>query len=250
MEGENTAYRLRSQTDMISESLDYLRKSDDWVTTLIIGGIVAFFSFLLIPAFWLMGYLMRVLRATMHGNDERVPRFSDWTDLTVDGLKAFVIALVYGLIPAIVGGIVMTVGGVGLAASNSSAGAIAGGLVLLVGGLLTLVLGLLAWYLIPAALMNYADKGTVGAGFAFGDIRPMLSSGTYATGWLYALGLLVVAGVITSVLNVVPFLGIVVGAFVGFYAAVAAYYIYGRTWAEMHPVEMREEQVTGDRPAI
>ncbi len=235
---------------MISESLDYLRKSDDWVSTFIIGGIVTLFSFLLLPAIWATGYLMRVLRATMHGEEESVPTFSDWGDLTIDGLKAVVIAFIYGLIPAIIGGIVMTLGGFGLAASNSSAGAIAGGLVILVGGLLTLVLGLIAWYLIPAALMNYADKGTFGAGFAFDDIRPMLSNGTYATGWLYALGLFIVAGIVTGVLNFIPFLGIIVGAFVVFYAAVAAYYIYGRTWAEMHPVEMREEPTTGDRPAV
>ncbi|MDB2226513.1 hypothetical protein PM023_18095, partial [Halorubrum ezzemoulense] len=61
--------------------------------------------------------------------------------------------------------------------------------------------------------------------------------------------------VVLSLLNVIPLLGqllsFVLGPFVGFYAAVAAYYIIGQTWGKLHEVEMMDEgEISGEQPAI
>lgn len=61
---------------------------------------------------------------------------------------------------------------------------------------------------------------------------------------------MLVAGIVSSALNVVPFLGVVVGAFVGFFAAVAAYYVIGTTWADLHPVEPSEPETVGRSPVV
>jgi len=234
---------------MISESLSYLRTSDDWVKTVVIGGLLTLLGFLVVPAVLVAGYLVRVLRSTMHG-DETPPRFDDWGDLAGDGVRAFVIAVVYGLVPAVLVGVTA-----GLAAAAAGpgprTGLIVGG-VAFVGGLLALVVGLLAAYVLPAALANYAEQGSIGSGFAVGDLRPVLTSGTYATAWVMGFAVVFGAAVVTALLNVVPLLGTVVGAFVSFYAITAAYYIVGHAWGDLRGLELHDDEgETGaERPAV
>ncbi|WP_029601936.1 DUF4013 domain-containing protein [Halococcus hamelinensis] len=231
---------------MISESITYLQNSDEVVKTVLIGGLLSISSVLLVPAFVVSGYLVRVLQRTMNGNDE-APVFEDWERLLVDGLKAFAIAAVYGLVPAIVGFVL--VGGGIMAAFSGDAGSLIGGTSIFVGLLLSMVLGLAAWYVIPAATANFAETGRLSDGFDIGTLRPVLLSRTYATGWLLALGVIVLGGLVAGVLNVVPLLGTIVGVFVSFYAAVAAYYIIGHTWADLRTVETHHEGTVDERPA-
>ena len=238
---------------MISESLSYLRESDEWVKTTLIGGVLLFVSFLVFPIVFVYGYAMRVLRNTMR-DDDTVPVFDDWGAMGVDGLKAAVIVFAYGLIPGIVFTALMFLGG-GLGMfTGSNAGAAAGIFVMLAGGLVALVLGLVAAYITPAALMNYAEKGTVGAGFDTRTIRTVATNRKYFNGWLYAFVIGLGVTVVFGVINVVPLLGqlvtFVAGPFVYFYMSVAMAYIFGHTWAEMHPVEVRREATPDEQAAI
>src|SRR6056297_2499376 len=91
---------------MISDSLNYLRNDEDWVKTVLIGGVLSLLSVLVVPTILVAGYLVRVVRATMHG-DERPPAFDEWGDMAVDGLKATVIAFAYALVPMIVAGVLV-----------------------------------------------------------------------------------------------------------------------------------------------
>ncbi|ELZ99362.1 DUF4013 domain-containing protein [Haloferax sulfurifontis] len=235
---------------MISESLNYLRNGEDWVKTVLIGGVLGLLSILIVPTFLVIGYLLRVVRATMKG-DEQPPVFDDWGDMAIDGVKGFAIAFVYALVPAIIAGVFGFAGIVGAAAGGSDAAGAVGGIVALVGLLLAFVLGLFAAYLIPAALSNYAETDRMGSAFDFGTLRPILTSGKYATAWLMSFAVLFASSIVVGVLNVIPLLGFVVGAFVTFYAAVAAYYIIGKTWGELHEVEMMDEGETpGEQPAV
>ena len=238
---------------MISESLSYLRESDEWTRTTLIGGVLLILSFLVFPVVFVYGYAMRVLRNTMH-DDDTVPVFDDWGEMGVDGLKAAVIVLAYGIIPGIVFTAIMFVGGGLGALTGSDAGAAAGLLVMLAGGLVAFVLGLVAAYIVPAALMNYAEKGTVGAGFDAGSIRTVATNRTYFNGWLYAFAIGLGVAVVFGVIGLVPILGwlvtFVLGPFVYFYASVAVAYIFGHTWAEMHPVEVRREATPDEQAAI
>ncbi|QLG27463.1 DUF4013 domain-containing protein [Halorarum halophilum] len=233
---------------MISDSLDYLRTGEGWERTALIGGLLAFFSFLLVPGFLVMGYLLRVLRATMHGDEADPPVFDDWTAMGVDGLKAFVISLVYGFVPGVVLAAAFAFGFAGLA-SGSDAGALTGGLVLLVGGLVALLLSLAAAYVVPAAILNYAATDRLGAGFAVGELTPMLVDRTYMTAFAYAFVIALGVGVLSGLLNAVPLLGAIAAAFVGFYAGVMVAYIYGTSYAEMRTVELQDDPVVDERAA-
>ena len=232
---------------MLSESLTYLKNSDDVWKTIILGGVLLLFGFLLIPLFVVWGYVVQVLRRTARGDDE-APVFENWGELTLDGAKVFVILLAYSLVPAVVGATI--VGGVLIASGGdpgSSAAAVAA-----LGGVLTLVLLVAVAYVTPAALANFAEKRRIGAGFAFETLRPVLASGMYAARWLLALGIVLVGSFVGGLFNAVPFIGTVLGAIVAFYALVAAYYVIGHTWAEVHDVAVdeRDEELSSERPAV
>lgn len=230
---------------MFNESINYLKDSDDAAKTVLIGGLLAIFGVLIIPALIVQGYVIRVLRRVSAGDTE-APTFGDWGKLTMDGLKAVVIAIVYGLVPAILA--VVFIGGGTALADNAP---IIGGLVALFGSLLTLIAGIAVWYMVPAALVRFAENGTMGSGFDYESLGPILRDREYATGWLLALGILVVAGVIASVISVVPLLGWLAAVFLGFYAQVTAAYIYARSYAEATEHQLREGPEMDDtRPAV
>jgi hypothetical protein len=233
---------------MITQSLEYLRNSEDWVKTVLIGGVLGLLSPLVIPTFVVIGYLLRVLRATMQGEEEP-PVFDDWGDMLVDGLKGFVVGLVYFIVPALVGTVVVFFGVLGAVAGGSDAAGIFGGLVALVGALVALVLTLVAIYVTPAALANYAETDRLGAAFSYGDLRPVLFSGKYATAWLYAFAVFVAAGIVSGILGATG-VGAILSAFVTFYALVAGYYIVGNAWGDIHQVELRSDDTPEERAVV
>ena len=239
---------------MISESLDYLRNSDDAVRTVVIGGVLGFLSFLLIPTFFVVGYLLRVIRAAGAG-DEQAPVFDDWGEMGIEGLKAFAVAVVWSLIPVVIAGVLVSVGVLGVASNNSGLGAV-GFLLLLVSALVTLVLSLALAYVLPAVLANVAHEGTVGSGFDFTTIRQVVTDREYARGWVYAFAVILGVAVVVGVINVIPLLGqlitFVLGPFAFFYASVAAYYIIGKTFAEVQTLDVRDEdsEMPGEQPVV
>jgi hypothetical protein len=223
---------------MISESLGYLRESEDVWRTVIIGGILSLFGFLIVPLFAIAGYLVRVLDRTANGNDE-APVFEDWEELIVEGAKASAIAFVYALVPLAVLLAFVLSGGL-LGATGSDVLGTIGGLGIVAGLLVWLGLSLLAMYAVPAALANFAEKRSLSAGFEVETMRRVLMDRTYATGWLMAFLVVVGGSIVTSLLNFIPVVGFIAGAFVGFYAVVAAYYIIGHTWADIKHAPVRE----------
>lgn len=233
---------------MLTEALEYPRQSDDWLKTVLIGGVLTLFSWLLIPAFLLGGYLLRVLRTSIDG-EASPPAFDRWSEMLVDGLKVAVIALAYSLLPALTIGVSAVLGGT-LASGGDDAAVGLAGIVVLLGLLLSAALGLLVAYIIPAALANYAETDRLGAAFSWAALQPVLLSGTYATAWVTGFAIIFVAGLVSGVLNIIPLLGAVVGAFIGFYAVMAAYHVIGRAWADLHPVETTETEHPGKSPAV
>ncbi|SFR58610.1 DUF4013 domain-containing protein [Halogeometricum limi] len=234
---------------MISESLNYVRNDEDWIRTVLIGGVLSLLSFLVVPTILVAGYLVRVIRSTMHG-EEKPPAFDDWGDLAMDGLKAAIIGFVYMLIPGIVAGVL--VGGsifTIVLGQGSNGASILGSIGVVVGLLVAFVLGLLAAYVIPAAVANFAETDSLGKGFAIGELRPILTSGKYFTAWITGFAIILAASIVTGVLSVVPLLNLVIGAFLTFYAAVAAYYLIGNAWGELHDIQMQESDERPDEQA-
>ncbi|AUV83016.1 hypothetical protein C2R22_16330 [Salinigranum rubrum] len=151
---------------------------DEAVTTVVIGGLLTFFSFLVVPQVVVLGYVVRVLRAVE--DDERAPTFDRVGALLRDGVYAYVIWLAWMLVPLAVD--------VGLNGGSLAPGQATGwllgwlfapGVVALAAELGSQQPGFFEWYrswepyvvfalvlyVLPAALANFAARGTLRAGF-------------------------------------------------------------------------------------
>ena len=214
----------------LEQVVTYPTNADDWLKTLLIGGALTLFSFLIVPAFPVYGYVLRVLRGGIDGTEEP-PVFDDWGTLLKEGVVALVIVLVYQLIPLLV--FFLTVGGSLAAFATGSEVGAGVGIAGLLGGLaLSTLLALAFGYVTLIGLANYAHVGTLGSAFDFDVIRSVALDGAYAIPWLYGVGVLVAAAIVASVLGVVPFVGAIAGAFVAFCGQVAAAWVWGRGFGD------------------
>ncbi|SEL59816.1 DUF4013 domain-containing protein [Haloferax larsenii] len=221
---------------MLSDALWFLKRSDDWFATTIIGAILSLLSVLILPGILLQGYYVRTMQAATRG-DESAPSFTDWGGMFVDGLKLFVVTFVWSLLAIVPSVAFFAIVGVGSAvvseaasapgAAPSTAGSLGLGVIGLVGMLLVTGLSLLVSYLVPAAGANFAINGSLRAGF---DVRTILKgalTSEYAIAWVLAIVVAVVLGTVGSVLAI-----ILVGLLILFYAQVTTYYLWARGFAD------------------
>ncbi|PSQ04340.1 hypothetical protein BRC97_11530 [Halobacteriales archaeon QS_6_71_20] len=210
---------------MLEDALRYPVNGDDRVATLVIGGLLLVFSFLILPAFVLQGYLLRVLRSAVAG-EPSAPSFTDWGELLVDGLKLLVVTLVYGIAIAVPFAVGMLVAGAGSLA-GSDAGVAAFGLVGLLVLLAATAAAVVVAYVLPAAVTNLALEGSIGAAFDLDAIRDAAFSPKYLVGVLLGV---VLGGVVNTVAS--PLVFLLVGIPLLFYGQVVTYYCFGRGFAE------------------
>ena len=117
-------------TRNIREALKFPFEEDDWLRKAVIGSVLALASLLVIPAPLLTGYLLRVFRS------DSMPEFSNYLDMYIDGLKAFLVIALY-MIP---GFAIM---------------AVFDGALLIAGGLVFLIL----YYALDSGLYHLANNG-------------------------------------------------------------------------------------------
>lgn len=214
----------------IEELATYPTESDDWLLTVLVGGVALLLAFIIIPIFAVMGYLVRAIRAGM-ADAEEPPIFDDWGDLLTEGLVATIIVAVYQIIPFVV--FMVFVGGSVLAILTGTDAGAGVGIVGLMGGLFVAwILSLVFGYLGLAGVANYAREGSFGAGFDVDVIKDVATSRAYLVAWAWVIGINIVVAIITSLLNIIPFLGALIGVFVSFYALIIAGWLWGQGFAE------------------
>jgi hypothetical protein len=185
----------------------------------LIGGALMLFSFLVVPAIIVQGYLVRVLRSAARGDDE-APSFTEWGELLVDGVKLLVITIAYTLpIYALMAGLIFAVP-MGSGAGGSRLGALLVGFVIL-------LLALVVSYLIPATAANFAIEGSLVAAFDFGTVLGGAFSKSYAVGVVLAIVVGLTLGLVAGALSIV-----LVGIPLLFYVQVVTYYLFGRGFAD------------------
>lgn len=206
----------------IEDAVTYPMESDEWIPTVLVGGVLTLLGFLVVPIFLVSGYVVRAIRSNLEDEPEP-PTFGDWEELLVDGLQAAVIGFVYMLLPLIV--MSVTVGGAVLAmATGSDAGVAAGLGGMMVGMLVSFLLFVVFGYLSAVAVVNFAREERFGAGFDVDVIRDVGFDTDFAVPYLLSIAVFVAA----SLFNVVPFVGNLVAVFASFYAAIVA----ANLWAD------------------
>lgn len=208
---------------MLEDGLGYPFRGE-WVGRIVIGGALTLLSFLLLPILPVYGYLVRVLADTIDGAAEP-PEWTDWGDLLVTGIASIVIVIAYAIVPLFVYGLVVFgLLGVGTAVGGHAGGYLAGMGVLSM--LLLLPVIAFVYYLVPAALANYAQGGSFGAAFEFGTIASIVLSVDYLVAFLLPIVVAILLWIVTFLL-MITFVGIVLIPFVQFYGQVAIFRMFG-----------------------
>lgn len=218
---------------MLSEALEFPFEGDDWLQTVLIGGVLSLFSFLILPGILVNGYLLRLVRAGVNG-DDTPPKFGEWIALLVDGVLVWVVQFVYAAVPTFL--LVLVMGSFTVVTDVSTStgpdpaaspdGALLGGVV---GGLVAIVLVLLvlaAVYLMPAALANYARTGDFTDAFALRTV----AAGAFSSEYLLAIVLVVVVSIVLGLIGSLLTL-VLVGVFVLFYLQMVVYHLFGQGFA-------------------
>ena len=241
---------------MLGDAIEYPARGEDALTTVLVGGLLPVLSVLflliglalsvvlvglvilplaLLPGLALFGYYVAVLRGTTAGNPDP-PRFREWKRLIGDGGRFLVISLVYTIPFVILSGVFFVV----LAASEATVGNTAAETVAAVVAAITALLAvcylLVYAYVQPLALANFAREDRLRAAFDLGVLREAGLSKAYAIAWLLSVPVWLVGGALEGSLWFV-----LIGLFVGFYADVARYYLYGRGLHEaLNPTNHRQ----------
>ena len=132
---------------------------DGWQTVLV-GGILLLFSWLIIPLLIAAGYFVRLTQAAGRG-DVEPPTFDDWWDLLVDGVKLVFVLLPSALVYALA---------IFLAAEIYEP--------------LVFPVAIAGFYVYPSIYMNYAVTGDWKTAYNPSIIIEQLTTTTYLYGFL------------------------------------------------------------------
>ena len=181
--------------EIISDSIKY--PTSNWGKVLILG-VIMIASILIVPVFLLIGYLFRIIKSTLAGLDE-LPDFDEIGEMFVDGLKVFVVGIVYSIPVIIISLIINVIVGSSSSSTLSLNPAMIWGLVLayIVYIIVAVIVGLIE--VIAIVNMAYYD-GDLGAAFKFSEILDRIAK----IGWgKYIITYIVIA--------VVAFVGFLIG---------------------------------------
>jgi len=180
----------------LSGSLEYAQEAvwGRWVRWILL--IVSTIIFPLI-----LGYELEVYRGK-----KPAPELENWGKLFIDGLKLFVVQLIYA-IPVIIVAVIFIGTGVILAVSGSPNAMMAAAGSIIVGLILTLIVAIVIGLVEMMGVVRFARTGRMGEAFNFGAIFDQIGK----IGWLdyvFALiALFVVVFIIVGILSLVPFIG-------------------------------------------
>jgi hypothetical protein len=77
------------------KAFSYVFEDPSWVKKVAIYAVILIFSILIVPIFILIGYSLQTMRNVRAGLAQPLPEWNDIGGLLVDGLKMFVVGLVY-----------------------------------------------------------------------------------------------------------------------------------------------------------
>jgi len=227
---------------MIEQALRYQTKGEDWVKRVAIGGGLLLFSLFIVPVFTVYGYMLEVIRDSLRGDLDTPPAWGDYdlVDLTINGLKAFVILFAYSFVFSIIAWVPSTLLGVMGGALDIGALAVLGTLVYFV---LSLAGSLATAVIAPVALSNFVIKEDISAGFDIDVLKNIVPE----MAMLRAVGLGIAISIITAIASgVVSILVITVliVPFILFVGISGMALVWGQGFATAY------RNVYGDLPAI
>ncbi len=241
-------------------------QSPKWQSHFIIGTALIWAGFLIpiVPGIFVYGYVLRVMRGALDGDDLVLPAWEEWGRLALDGLRGTVIHLVY-ILPAMIvyfGGMAFYfIGNFSLPLLMSAAnegGDVAAGLPLLILGNMAVmflsmfigsVLGLLGIMPLPMATAHFVANDKLAAAFRVREWWSLLRVDKlgYFIGWVMVAGLM---GVLYFTF-MIAYYSIILCCFmpilmapIGFYVSLVGAALFGQIYRESAATLASQGQVT------
>ena len=225
----------------VNKAFRFMFDDKQWISKLLIGAVMSVLSFLIIPAFILQGYLVKIVRQVMDGNDGELPEWMDYGKLLRDGffvtIGQLIWALPFILLMLIVG---LITGGLGSVVDSSGdmvgAATTGAGLLLACLVLLTVIAFL---FLTPALLIQYAREDEFGALFRFSEIFDIIRDhmADILIAFLVSVVAILAISVVMGVVGIVPCLGwiaaMLIGLAMGPYIQFVTGHLYGQIAAKL-----------------
>ncbi len=189
--------------NMLSDSFGYAKDAvwGKWVQWILL--VISTIIFPLI-----MGYVVRI-----YSGVKPAPELEGWLGLFIDGLKLFVIGIIYA-IPVFIVMVIFFVPAIAIAGSNGDPMLAIGSIG--IGLLIMFVVAILITLVSAIGVIRFAQKDSMGQAFAFGAILEHIGKigwGSYIIALIVLWIVGIVFGIIISVLNAIPFLGWLIAIF-------------------------------------
>mgnify|MGYP001302535141 CR=1 FL=1 len=158
----------------IGKAFSFVFDDDQWITKILIAAAILalgiLFSWvLLIPlilaGLLLGGYGVEITRRVINGGIPVLPEWDNWSDLLVDGVKVWVIGIVYAL-PIIIVSACLSIP-ISIAGENSQEVSSAFSAIL---SCLSVLWGIVMSLLLPAAIAHFVAEDDLGSAFHFVDV--------------------------------------------------------------------------------
>jgi hypothetical protein len=217
----------------INKSITFVFDDKRWITKILIGGVVLLFSFLIIPIFFLYGYMVKIIRNVMDGLDDPLPEWEKWGLLLKDGFAIVVATLVYTLPIWILMCcsilVFLPVGSLEGNAADIMAGI--GVLALVLMSCLFILFAIGLALVAPAITIQYAREGNLSACFRFGEVLGMVRDNIGDI----LISLLVLFGIsfALSLIGIIPIVGWVISFLASIYTIFVTGHLYGQIGAKI-----------------
>lgn len=255
---------MESFTIALRSWLRFPFRHPEWKNRFLIGSLLTLANYVipLIPGLFVAGYMLRVMRQTIEGQEPTLPEWDDWGGLATDGLQVWAISLIYMLpgIVVMVGGWVLYMGFTMLFPFLSF------GMeepdltfffpIILVASMvvmfLSMFLGMLLYVVgiapLPMVVSHFAARNDFGVAFRVREWWALIRSNPfgYLAGWVISMGLFFVFYLAIFVLYysicLMP-LAILLVAPPAFYVGLLGFALFGQIYRESAALLLLEDKV-------
>jgi hypothetical protein len=203
----------------------FVTEDDEWIKKIGFGAAMVLFAWLIVPAFFILGYQIEVMRRVINNHPEPLPSWEEWGKLFMDGLAVFVAGFVYAL-PAVLLAACSMIVWLPAASGDETLGALAIVGVIVIACLFILFALALA-FVIPAVYIQYVRHGDFGSMFRVKEVIE-IARGNLVNILIIFL-VVVVANFLLGLVTWIPICGQLILLPAGnFWISVATAYLYGQ----------------------
>jgi len=212
----------------IRKAVVFVFEDPRWLIKLVIGDIMILFSFLIVPIFFLQGYLIEIIRNVMGGEEHPLPEWNNWGVRFKDGLNLTIAGLIYTS-PL---WLALCCSGVSVLPAAMSEGDLTEVTTLLsVSGfsLMACLAFLFLWAyaaIAPAIAIQYAREGTLASTLRLGEVFAIVRE--HLGDIVLAVIVIMVLGAVLSLLGLIPLIGWIFSVGIAIYVLFVTGHLYGQ----------------------